>query len=197
MLVEFVLRSPDLRQAMSQLKSNRGRFKDTDFVDIVVSEEAATFRAVGTETEVAANVKLPGSVRVPLRIVDKIGQIAPTLKKKDLAFLCEPGMISIGTWSVKHPDIEIGATPEKRLEIPIDLSAIDTLAVAEILGPSRTATEGMRARVEDAVKARTEASQAALESLEPLGITKRQLQTFIDGVINDAAERLRPNLERE
>ncbi|HEV2730928.1 MAG TPA: hypothetical protein VGV15_12920, partial [Terriglobales bacterium] len=63
MPVEFVIRTADLRRAMDQLKVNRGQRNDSDFVDILVSECAATFRAVGTETEEPANGNRPGSVR--------------------------------------------------------------------------------------------------------------------------------------
>jgi hypothetical protein len=84
--VEFVIRPADLRQAMSQLKVNRGSHKQSDFVDILVSEFAATFRSVGTETEVPVHGKRPGSLRLPLRIVDKIRQIVPSLRERNCPF---------------------------------------------------------------------------------------------------------------
>jgi hypothetical protein len=195
MVVEFIVSAADLRQVTGQLKANRGKYSETDFVDILVSECAATFRSVGTETEVPVDGKAPGSVRVPLRIIDKIKQIVPSLKKKELSFLCELGVIRIGTWSVKHPDIEIGIIPDQRLDLPIDLCVLETLAIAEILGPVRVTEEGMRARVEHAIKTRTAAAAAALEVLQPLGITNERLQTFIDDHIREAATRLRPTLK--
>lgn len=194
MPVEFVVQTADLRQATSQLKANRGKRTETDFVDILVSECAATFRAVGTETEVPVNGKIPGSVRVPLRILDKINSTVKTMKKKELPFHCEPGVIQIGSWSVKHPDIELGRIPDQRLGLPVDVSVLDTLAFAEILSADQIVEEGMRARIEEAIDTRTAAVATALAALQPLGIAERQLQGLVDAHVKDAAERLRKSL---
>lgn len=194
MPVEFIIRTSDLRQATNQLKANRGKRTETDFVDILVSECAATFRSVGTETEVPVNGKIPGSVRIPLRIVDKINSTVKTMKKEELPFHCEPGIIKIGSWSVKHPDIELGRIPDQRLGLPVDVSVLDTLAFAEILSPDQIVEEGMRERVEEAIDTRTSAVAAALAALQTLGITERQLQSLVDAHVKDAVERLRQSL---
>jgi hypothetical protein len=191
---EFVISVSDLRKAMGQLRANRRQYKDSDFADILVSGFAATFRSVGTEAEVPVDGKRPGSVRIPLRILDRITQTVPTLKKRSLHFQCEPGVIKIGTWSVKHPDIEVGKIPDQRVGIPIDVSIIDTLAIAEILGPERIAEEGMRSRVEDAMDTRRSAISVALGALEPFGITKAQLEDLVDTQIGGAVKRLRKSL---
>ena len=191
MPVEFIIRTSDLRQATSQLKANRGKRTETDFVDILVSECAATFRSVGTEIEVPVNGKIPGAVRIPLRIVDKINSTVKTMKKKELPFHCEPGIIKIGSWSVKHPDIELGRIPDQRLGLPIDVSVLDTLALAEILSADQIVEEGMRERMEEAIDTRTSVVAAALAALQTLGITERQLQGLVDAHVKDAVERLR------
>ena len=197
MPVEFVVQTADLRQATSQLKANRGKRTETDFVDILVSECAATFRSVGTETEVPVNGKIPGSVRIPLRILDKINSTVKTMKKKELLFHCEPGVIQIGSWSVKHPDIELGRIPDQGLSLPVDISVLDTLALAEILTGDQIVQEAMRARIEEAIGTRTSAIAAALEALQPLGIAEQQLQGLVDAQVKGAAERLRKSLRVE
>jgi hypothetical protein len=192
--VEFTIRTSDLRLAASQLKVNRGEYTESDTADILVSECAATFRAVGTETEVPAEGKNPGSVRLSLKSLQNIKKVALSFKKTELRLKFEPGIVWIETFSQTHPDIELGAIPDQQLQIPLDVSVLDTLALAAILGPDGVVQEGMRARVEDAIKTRSEAVSDALASLEPLGITERQLQGLIDAHIKDAAERLRPSL---
>ena len=195
MSVEFIIRTADLRRAMDQLKVNRGKRADSDLVDIVVSENAATFRAVGTETEEPVNGKQPGSVRVPLKTIDAINKVVGTFKKTELTFYCDPGIIKIESWSVKHPDIELGRAPDQRLGLPIDVSVLDTLALSEIFTTGQIVEQGLRMRVQEALEARTSAVANTLTILQPFGVTERQLQGLIEAHVKDAASRLRKSLE--
>jgi hypothetical protein len=113
----------------------------------LVSECAATFRAVGTETEVPVGGKHPGTVRIPLSFLERIERVLNTFKGKELNFVCEPGRVKIGTWSAKHPDIELGTLPNQGISIPVDISVLDTLALAQLLTPEQVVQEGLRARV--------------------------------------------------
>lgn len=192
MAVEFIITIADLRLAASQLKVNRGEYRESDTVDILVSECAATFRAVGTETETPVEGKRPGSVRLSLKTLQNIMKIAPTFKKKHVSLRFDPGIVRIETFSQTHPDIELGNIPDLQLQVPLDVSVLDTLALAAILGPDSVVQEGMRARVDDATQTRSSAVSHALEILKPLGIKESQLQELIDDHIKAAAERLRP-----
>ena len=191
MPVEFVVQTDDLRQATSQLKANRGKYSESDFVDILVFQSVAIFRAVGSETEVPVDGHRPGSVRLPLRIVDKIGEALRALKTKELAFHCEPGVIRVGTFSLKHPDIELGRIPDQHLDLPIDMSLLDTLALAKILTPLKIGEEGLQARVDEAHKTRHRAIADAVAALRSLEIEDWQVNHLVDCHINDAAKRLR------
>ncbi len=194
MPVEFVVETADLLQATDQLKANRGKYSETDFVDILVSESVAIFRAVGTESEAPVAGKVPGSVRVLLKTLDQINKAAPTFKTTQLYLHCESGIIKIGPWKIKNNEIKVGKTPEKRLALPIDLSVLDTLALAKILTYGKINEEGMRARVDEASKTRESAVADAIKALQALEITERQLQALIDAHVMDAAERLRKSL---
>lgn len=135
MPVEFVVQTADLLQATDQLKANRGKYSETDFVDILASESVAIFRAVGTESEAPVVGKIPGSVRVLLKTLDQINKAVTTFKTTELDFHCEPGIIKIGPWKVKNHEIKVGKIPEQRLALPIDLSVLDTLALANTYIP--------------------------------------------------------------
>ncbi len=116
------------------------------------------------------------------------------LKTTELDFHCEPGIIKIGPWKVKNHEIKVGKIPEQRLALPIDLSVLDTLALAKILTYRKINEEGMRARVDEALNARKLAVADALAALQALEITERQLQGLIDAHLTGAAERLRKSL---
>ena len=111
-----------------------------------------------------------------------------------MLFHCEPGLSQIGSWSVKHPDIELGRIPDQRLGLPVDVSVLDALAFAEILSADQIVEEGMRARIEKAIDTCTAAVATALEALQPLGITECQLQCVVNAHVKNAAERLRKPL---
>jgi len=83
-LVEFVIRLSDMRKAAKQLSLNREEFNETDCADLLVSSFAATFQSVGTTTEVSVNGKHPGAVRLPLKLLPRILEVAKTYKKPEL-----------------------------------------------------------------------------------------------------------------
>jgi hypothetical protein len=129
----------------------------------------------------------PGSVRAPLKTLDSIGKLLHTFKKKQLTLRCELELIKIETFSVKNPDIELGYIPHRRLALPIDISVLDEIALAEILTAEQIIEEGMRARVEEAVEARQTAVSNALPSLQIFGVRERHLQDMIDERVKEAA----------
>jgi hypothetical protein len=80
------------------------------------------------------------------------------------------------------------------LGLPVDVSVLDTLALAETLSADQIVEEGMWARVEEAMDTRTRAVATALAALQTLGITERHLQGLADAHVKDAAKRLRRSL---
>jgi hypothetical protein len=194
MVVEFKIGVGDLRLAASQLRVNRGEYRESDTVDILVSECAATFRAVGMETEVPAQGDQTGFVRLSLKSLQNIQKVARSFKKTQVRLKFEPGTAWVESFSQTYPDIELGKIPDQQVQMPLDVSVLDTLALAEILGPDGIVHEGMRARVEDAIQTRTIAVSRALETLRPLEISEGQLQKLIDDHVSKAAAQLRQTL---
>ena len=76
MNVDFRIRVRDLAKATKHLLFNRAQFADTDFADILVSETGATFRAVGTDTEVPVNGTQPGTARYPNSSINRTSRRA-------------------------------------------------------------------------------------------------------------------------
>ncbi len=194
MAVDFVIRASDLRRATKHLKVNREKHVETDSTDILVSQCIATFRAVGMETEVPVQGRQPGTVRIPLKVWMAIESVAQSFKVKDIPFSCEHGRVRIGSWSAKHPDIETGIIPDRRVSVPADISVLDTLALAQVLTPEQLIECDLRARVEAAEQERSRSIATAMAALEPLGLTEPQLQKLIDASVADATVRLQRTL---
>jgi mevalonate kinase len=77
----------------------------------------------------------------------------------------------------------------------VDLSVLDTLALAQILDSDKIRQEGLRPRVEKARDTRTQGIAAAHAALETLGVSEKQLEHLVDAHVKDAAEKLRRSLK--
>ncbi|HEV2278693.1 MAG TPA: hypothetical protein VGS02_10985 [Acidobacteriaceae bacterium] len=194
MPVEFTIPNSELRQAIEQLKANRGTYSDTDFVDIVISESSALFHAVGTESEAAVNGTAAGNIRVPLRVIDKIAGALSTMKQEELTVHCVPGLIRVGKFSVKHDDIELGKAPAEFETLPINLPLLDTLAVARVFSSKKIDDQGLRSRVNEAEHSRRSAVYEATKTLQALEISEQELTFLVERHIRAAVERLRKSL---
>lgn len=190
-VVEFVIRSSDLRKATKQLSFNRGEFKETDCADLLVSSIAATFRSVGTATEVPIEGIHPGTVRLPLKILVKVIEVAKTYKPRELKWHFEQGIIRVEKFSLTHPDISLGILPDLKFDLPADAGSVHTLAVARLLSPERIVDQGLRERVEAAQRRVRVGVSTAAEALEEFGISRGQLQELVDIRIRDISEKMK------
>lgn len=191
MKLELTTRTKDLRRAIREIGVNRGHHSDTDFTDILVSEFSATFRSVGTETEVPVNGIQPGSARVPFTVLARLARVVSTFKGNELKIVCEPGCLKVESFAIKHPDIEIGMIPDQRLSIPIDLSLLDTLALGRILTPQQVVEQGLRERMEEAQRSCSQAIACAASTLQPLEVDEKRITALIEERVAEAAVRMR------
>jgi hypothetical protein len=188
--VEFVIRLSELRKAQKQLFFNRGAFKETDCVDLLVSECVATFRAVGTEFEAPVNGGHPGSVRLPLRTLKDLVQAAGTFRKPELKLHFEPGKVQVEKFIIRHPDVGLGIFPSQKFDLPPDAGVLDTLGMASLLSPEQIMDQGLRERVEAAQRYTSVAVSTAEGALRELGVSRERIQDLVDTRIRDTAQKL-------
>lgn len=196
MQVEFKVRVSDLRNATRQLMANRGQNKETDFADLLVSECIATFRAVGTSTELPILGIQPGTARLPIPTLEKIAAVARTFKAKETTVLIWDGLIKIGSWQTRNPEIILGTIPDFTFDIPSDASFLDTLALASLLTPARVKEQGLERRVVKAQRAKEDAIDRAARALEPLAIERDQIMALVEDHIVAAGKRLQVILQK-
>jgi hypothetical protein len=190
MHVDFSIRVGDLAKAIKQLLFNREEFADTDFADILVSETGATFRAVGTDTEVPVNGTHPGTARLPLRILNETPELARSYKERDIQISFVAGVMTVGRTKVRHQDIVVGLIPDHSVSLPPDASVLDTLAVARLLSPEQIVEQGLRERVEVAQERTTRAIANAAFALADFGVPPEQLRALVDSRIEVVAQKL-------
>lgn len=85
--IEFKVRVSDLRNATRQLTMNSGQDGRMDFADLLVSECVATFRTVGSSTDLPVYGIQPGTARLPILILEKIAAVAKTFKANETRVL--------------------------------------------------------------------------------------------------------------
>ncbi len=189
-LVEFIVRLSDMRKATKHLSFNRAGFRDTDSADLLVSQCVATFRAVGTEIEVPVQGTRSGTVRLPLKQLRDLMEIANTYKKREVQLHFEPGVARIETCVRRHPDISLGILPDRKLDLPADAGVLDTLAIARLLSPEEVVNQGLRERVEAAQRQTSDAVSTASEVLRDFGVQRERIQELIDDRIKETSEKL-------
>lgn len=194
MPVEFSVSPSDLCLATKQLTANRGKYIVTDFADIRVFQTVAILHCVGSESELPVDGRETGSLRMPLRVLDRISEVASKSNSDAVTLVCEPGLVKIDTLLIKHSEIELGKGSTARLSWPIDMSLLDTLALTKILSSRAIDKEGMRARVDEAHNLRRSAIAGALSALQSLGIEDWQVSHFVDSHITAAAKKLQASL---
>ena len=190
MTVEFKSRVADLKNASKQLLVNRGKFKNTDVADLMVSECVATFRAVGTSTEIPVNGIYPGIARIPLSALEAIAKTAGMFKKKEVTVLIEDGWIKVDTFRHSHPEIKLGILPDQRIDLPIDASLLDTLGAGAVLTESAIEQQGLTNRILDAWERTNRCITSAAGSLAALGVTEAQIRQLVEEQVAAAGQRL-------
>src|ERR1035437_7256205 len=192
--VEFRVRVSDLKNATRQLTVNQGHYKKTDFADVLVSECIATFRTVGTSTEVPVNGIQPGTARLPIHTLEKIAAVARTFKSKETLVLIWDGLIKIGSWQTRNSEIVLGVVPDPSLDMPSDATFLDTLALAAFLSPAGIKAQGIERRVVKAQMAKEDAIDRATRALEPLRVEREKIAALVEDHITEAGRRLRSSL---
>jgi hypothetical protein len=192
---EFTVAVKELKQAIQEIGANREADQRTDPVDIVVSSGTAKLHSVGTKTEVPVAGREPGSARLPFIVLENIGATLRTLKDKEVAIVCQPGALKIGTMSVKHPDIKLGIAPKKQIDIPVDLPVADTLALTRLLSPEQLSKQGLRERVDGARTAYSKAISEAVAALQRFSIGEIEVRRLVDKHIEAAVPGLRHSLK--
>ena len=192
--VEFRVRVSDLVNATRQLTVNQGRNKVTDYADVLVSESVATFRTIGTSTDVAVNGIQPGTARLPIPTFEKIFALAKTFKAKEILVLIWDGLIKIGSWQTRNSEIVLGVVPDPDLDMPSDATFLDALALAGLLSPAGIKSQGIERRVAKAQRAKEDAIDRATRALEPLRVEREKIAALVEDHIAEAGKRLRSSL---
>ena len=189
--VVFTIRRADAKRALKQIQANRGREGKDDFVHVLVSEYAVTFRAVGTEAEYPVNGISPGAAKLPIPILDKAIDMRST---NEIQLRVTDGVIFCGKAAVRHPGVSVGSIPDTRISVPVNASPFDILVIERILGKEAAAGQGLASRLQKANEGLQVALSRATAELSPYGLCSSDLESLIEEAMRAAEPKVRAAL---
>jgi hypothetical protein len=189
--VIFAIRQEDAKCALEQMQANRGREGKNDLVHLLVSEYAATFRAVGTESECPVHGIRPGTAQMPIPVFERaVGRGATD----ELQLRVTDGAIFCGRAAVRHGRITVGAIPDTRISVPIDSLPFDLLVIERLIGERAAIEQGLASRLQQAKEGLTLALSKAAAELNPYGVGAEDLKALIEKAMREAEPKVKAAL---
>lgn len=194
--VTFRVRLVDLERGVKQLLANRDKNAAGDFADVLVSECVATLRTVGSSTEIPVAGTAPGAARVPVSCFEEFIRQSRTFHQREIEISISPGVFKIGSWRQKYPDISLGTIPDQAMDLPVNASVLDTLALAEIMTDEQISRQGLGKRLNAAKESAASAIKKATAALAPLEIAEEQVQELVQQHVQATSRNLARLLRR-
>lgn len=191
MEVIFTIRRADAKRALKEIQANRGREGKTDIIHVLVSEYAATFRAVGTESECPVHGIGPGTAQVPISIFERAIDMRTT---SELQLRITDGAIFSGKSCVRHGGVTVGTIPDIRISVPINSSPFDLLVMERLIGEAAMTDQGLTSRLQKAKEGLPLALAAATRQLSPYGVSAEDLEGLIEKAMREAEPRVKAAL---
>jgi hypothetical protein len=124
-------------------------------------------------------------------VLKDIANTAGTYKSKEVPIAVEEGSIKVASFRMRNESIILGGIPNQQIDVPVDASLLDTLAIGVLLSEMQITEQGLTRRVLDAWQKANEAIHAAAGSLTELNVTEAQIRGLVEERVQSVAERLR------
>ena len=189
--VVFVIRRVDLSRALKELQANRGRNSKTDLVYLLVSECAATFRALGTESEYPVHGISPGAAQLPISVLEGVLIMRTT---HELELRITEGAVLCGKAVLRNESIALGKIPDLSVSVPIDPSKFELIVIGRVLGEGGVTEQGLQSRLEKAKQELRVAISRAAGILADYRVTESDIELLVEKAVRDAEPNVRKGL---
>jgi hypothetical protein len=132
---------------------------------------------------------------MPLSILQKVVGISRSFRKPQVQVTISEGVLKIDSWRCSGA-ITVGPLPDPKVDLPVDASTVDTLALAELLSPDQLVNEGLHRRVQEAREVASDAISKATLALKPLGISREQVHELVDKHVRQVSSGLAKTLAK-
>jgi hypothetical protein len=138
-----------------------------------------------------------GTARLTIGTFDKIAGIARSFGKSEAEVTIADGLLKIGSFRYRNEAITVGTIPDQTIDLPVNATAVDTLALAELLTADQIVQQGLHRRVQEAREVASEAISKATQALKPLDISLEQIQELVSERVRQVSESLANALAKE
>jgi len=175
----FTVRLTDLNQAVKYLLAGRLLKSRLEFVDLNARTSEVELVTTSTSAAFPAVVSISGYARVPLQVFEGISRAVRMLGGDSAVVTVKPGEIRVASVVFSHPEIEIRLIGARTVDLPLDATLPDVLALLVQLRPEEIEDSGLLPRVLMAQEEASRLIDRAFDSLEPLGIERVALSQFV------------------
>ncbi len=182
-MAEFVVDAKEFKKAIRLILASRKDYWNQDTADLIALANTVVLRSTGTATEMDAEVVQAGHGRVSLQVLKHISKIAATFKALRLRVRIQAGRIKVERYSLSHPAIEMKVMGARIVDLPVNATAIDTLAMQKLHSAQELRESGLAARVLDAQEQASVAIDRATRALRPFGVPREAVRDLVEANI--------------
>ncbi len=179
-MLEFHVRTQDLKKAIRLILSGRKEYLDHDTADFRAVADTLELCSTGSSTQIEASVTQAGCARIPLGVLKNLRSAAVSYTKTLVRLRIEPGRLRIENFGFSHPDIELRRIGGRVADVPVDATPLDTLALVKLLSSEEIAEAGLSARVLDAQERAISAIDWAVRALEEFRVPREAVRDLLE-----------------
>ncbi len=179
-MLELLVRTQDLKKAIRLILLGRKEYLAQDTADFRAIADTLELCSTGSSTAIEASVIQAGYARVPLDVLKKLRRTAVTYKKTQVRLRIEPGRVRIENFGLSHPDIELQRLGSRIVDLPVDATPLDMLALVKLLSSDEIAEAGLAARVLNAQERAIAAIDWAARSLEDFQVPREAIRDLLE-----------------
>jgi hypothetical protein len=189
MAIDFSIDSDDLKQALKPFFAGRAWGKDAalEYVDVKAQKDEIEFVSTAIAATIPGEVVSSGCARITFRLFETLFRKPQRLADGRLSIQIREGEIKAGPMIVNSPDVSMLLIGARIADLPLDAPLLETLALTLRLNREELADSGLSDRVAAAQKRTDDILDRAIKLLEPLGITRNDLDQFVSEQIKRRA----------
>jgi hypothetical protein len=181
MAIDFSIDSEELKQALKPFFAGRARGKEAalEYVDVKAQKGEIEFVSTAIAATIPGEVVSSGCARIPFQLFETLFRKPQKLADGHLSIQIREGQIQAGPMTVNNRDVSVLLIGSRIADLPLDAPLLETLALTLRFSDEELADSALSARVEAAQRRTDDIIDRVTKLLQPLGITRAELDRFV------------------